>query len=191
MPGEITQKLFKEAADEIYAYRETPFTLASGKMSHHYFNCKKITLHPERLSLLARAIRDELIPTLDREKGQDFEAVGGLTLGADPIAYALSLAYQQNQKVVFPLIVRKQTKDHGTGKKIEGEVDRVRKVLLLDDVITTAGSSLKAVEAFREAGLIVTDAVCIVDREEGGKENLEKASVRLHSLFRKTDFMQA
>ncbi len=166
-------------------YREEPFTLASGKMSHHYFNCKKITLHPARLSLLAEAIRDELLPgrgiSLPR-------AAGGLTLGADPIAYAFSLACLAKGHLCMPVVVRKEAKGHGTGQQIEGHLSDIDEVLVLDDVITTAGSTLKAVRALREAGKKVTTACCIVDREEGGSEALSAENVQLISLFKKSDF---
>lgn len=169
----------------VYRYSEKPFLLASGKESNHYFNCKEITLHPQRLAKLSRAMVEVLIPDfLDREP----ESVGGLTLGADPIAYSIAIAYGQVNKIVYPLVVRKQVKDHGTQKMIEGYVDKVNSCLVVDDVITTGGSTLKAVEALREAGLTVTDGICILDREEGGWENLDKNGVKMHSLFKKSDF---
>lgn len=142
-------------------------------------------MHPGRLSLMARALRDELIPL----SGEAPEAIGGLTMGADPIAYALSLAYHDAGRTCFPLIVRKEAKQHGTGQRIEGEAAKVKSVLLIDDVVTTAGSALKALEAFRQAGLFVQRAICIVDREEGGREALRIAGVELFSLFKKSDFI--
>lgn len=142
-------------------------------------------MHPAHLAMLADALRGEVIE--NRLEGIP-SSVGGLTMGADPIAYALSLSYREHGQIVYPLIVRKEAKDHGTGKQIEGEVESVDSVLLLDDVITTGGSSLKAAEAFRKAGLKVTHAVCIIDREEGGRESLEKEGITLFSLYRKSDF---
>lgn len=185
MHGPLTEKLFKLSRDEIYRYSSEPFTLASGQQSNHYFNCKKITLIPERLNLLALCLVGELIPSFRKELPP---AVGGLTLGADPIAYSVSLEYHRSGKVVFPLIVRKEMKKHGTGRQIEGETDKIKEVLVLDDVITTAGSTLKAVEAFRSSGIEVRQAVCIVDREEGGFEALEKEGIELFSLYKKSDF---
>ncbi|MDH5657243.1 MAG: orotate phosphoribosyltransferase [Spirochaetia bacterium] len=186
MHGQITLKLFQFAKDEIYKFSSEPFTLASGQQSQHYFNCKKITLLPERLSLLAEALKNELIPVFSKTVPQ---AVGGLTLGADPISYALSLAYLKDGNTVFPLVVRKEAKGHGTLRQIEGEAEQVDEVIVLDDVITTAGSTIKAVHAFRSAGIRVKNAVCIVDREEGGKEALEKEEISLYSLFVKSDFI--
>lgn len=183
----ITQ-LYEESASLIYMYRQEPFQLASGQMSNHYFNCKKITLHPGRLSLLAKAIRDEVLPqsALPLPK-----AAGGLTLGADPIAYSFSLACFEKGHVCMPIVVRKEAKGHGTARQIEGDLTGIDEVLVFDDVITTAGSTLKAVAALREAGLKVNHAICIVDRQEGGKEALEQQQVTLHSLYKKSDFAKA
>jgi len=166
-------------------YRDEPFALASGKMSNHYFNCKKITLHPERLKLLVEAIRDELLPKHNLPLPK---AAGGLTLGADPISYAFSIACFDKGHLCMPVVVRKEAKGHGTGQKIEGNLDGIDEVVVLDDVITTAGSTLKAVTALREAGKIVKTAVAIVDRQEGGFEALEASGITLISLFKKSDF---
>jgi orotate phosphoribosyltransferase len=186
MHGELTHKLFTMAKDKIYKYRAEPFLLASGAKSNHYFNCKEITLDPALLSLLAKAMRDELIPSI---KGSESpESIGGLTMGADPICYALSLSFLEQGKTVLPLIVRKEAKDHGTGKKIEGKFDSVKSCLVIDDVITTGGSTLKAVQALRDAGLTVTSGICILDREEGGRENLAKEGVTMFSLWKKSEF---
>lgn len=173
--------------DKIYKYRAEPFLLASGAKSNHYFNCKEITLDPSLLRLLVNAMRDELIPSFLKQKAP--ESIGGLTMGADPICYALSLAYLEKNTSVLPLIVRKETKDHGTGKKIEGKVDSVKSCLVIDDVITTGGSTIKAVVALREAGLRVDSGICILDREEGGRENLAKEGVEMYSLWKKSDFL--
>ncbi|MBI3394989.1 MAG: orotate phosphoribosyltransferase [Spirochaetia bacterium] len=187
MRGVLAQELYGLVRSLAYRYDEKPFLLASGRTSHHYFNCKVITLHPERLQLLSHVLRDELLPSSGIA---DFEAVGGLTLGADPIAYGLCLAFLDKHRVVYPLIVRKEAKDHGTGRRIEGETTGVKRVVVLDDVVTTAGSTLKAVSALREAGLIVEHAVAILDREEGGREALQKEGIALHSVFKKSDFLE-
>jgi orotate phosphoribosyltransferase len=168
-----------------YRYSEAPFRLASGMESHHYFNCKEITLHPDRLAQLVECMIEELIPKMPGS----FDCLGGLTLGADPISYALSLAYQKRNKLIYPLIVRKEAKGHGTGQQIEGFWKDVKQCLVIDDVITTGGSTIKAVNALRAAGIEVTKGICILDREEGGKEALEKVGVHMESLFKKADFI--
>ena len=180
-----SEELLQFIHEHVYRYRQEPFTLASGRQSRHYFNCKKITLAPAPLRLLARVIIEETLPNLSLPEP---EAVGGLTLGADPIAYAVALEYFTRGRTVYPLVARKEAKDHGTGRQVEGEVERISGLLVLDDVITTGGSTLKAVAAFRKVGLRVDRALCIVDREEGGRENLAAEGVELLSIFKKSDF---
>ncbi|TGM59637.1 orotate phosphoribosyltransferase [Leptospira meyeri] len=177
-------QLFLWMKSHVYRYSEAPFRLASGLESHHYFNCKEITLHPERLATLAECFVEEIIPKL----GLDFQAVGGLTLGADPLAYSIALAYQRKGKLIYPLVVRKEAKGHGTGQQIEGFWKETKTCLVVDDVITTGGSTLKAVQALREAGISVTKGICILNREEGGSENLEKSGIQMESIFRKSEF---
>jgi len=183
----MTEKLLAECRGEVYRYSKEEFRLSSGALSHHYFNCRKITLHPVRLQLLAEIIRDELLPDI---YGKELPlAAGGLTLGADPIAVSLSLSLLNHEKQLFPLIVRKTAKGHGLGRRIEGEYDGIDEVLALDDVVTTGSSTLEAVEAFRQVGLTVRHAICVVDREEGGAELLQNNGVKLYSVFKKRDFI--
>ncbi len=183
--GRLTKELLRFIHEHVYRYRPEPFTLASGRTSHHYFNCKKITLSPEPLRLLVRVLVQEKLPETHPIPPQ---AVGGLTLGADPIAYALALEFLNQGRLVYPLVARKEAKDHGTGRQVEGEVEQVQSVLVLDDVITTGGSTLKAVAAFRAAGLETRQALCIVDRQEGGREALAAEGIELLSLFTKEQF---
>ncbi|MCE9499970.1 MAG: orotate phosphoribosyltransferase [Leptospira sp.] len=170
-----------------YRYSEEEFTLASGKKSHHYFNCKEITLIPQRLQLLAEYLANEHIP--DVYKGR-LDAIGGLTLGSDPICYSVSLEFLKKGQTVYPLVVRKEAKGHGTKKEIEGYLENVRNCLVVDDVITTGGSTIKAVEALRRAGIEVNSGICILDREEGGAEALLEIGVTMHPIFRKKEFIQ-
>lgn len=186
VPGSEALRLFEDSRNRIYQYRAEPFTLSSGRESNHYFNARKITMVPELLQRLSVVFRDELLPRIGYPDGPP--AAGGLTLGSDPIAFGLSLAYQEKGKTVYPIVVRKEPKGHGQGRQIEGESEQVREVLLVDDVVTTAGASLKAVAALRAAGLIVRTAVCVVDRQEGGAEAMRAEGIELHGLFRKSDF---
>ncbi len=178
-------RLLEESRTDVHQFRLEKFRLSSGRESHHYFDCRRITLHPGRLALLARALIDEVFPSVGIAVP---EAVGGLTMGADPLTLALSLTFAERGRVVYPLIVRKDSKEHGLGRRIEGEREAVSQVLAVDDVVTTGGSTLRAVEAFREAGLDVDTAVCVVDRQEGGREALAEHGVSLFSVFRKSDF---
>ncbi|PJZ45012.1 orotate phosphoribosyltransferase [Leptospira brenneri] len=184
MSQKFRDQLLVWMKSHVYRYSETPFRLASGLESHHYFNCKEVTLHPERLTILAECFVEEIIPKL----GIEFQAVGGLTLGADPLAYSIALSYQKRGKLVYPLVVRKEAKGHGTGQQIEGFWKEVKSCLVVDDVITTGGSTLKAVQVLREVGISVTKGICILNREEGGAENLENAGIQMESIFRKSEF---
>lgn len=188
-PDANVDSLFFLIKDHAYAYRQEPFTLASGRRSHHYFNCKKITLHPARLSALCDQIYLRFLSSGSMELPL---AAGGLTLGADPLSYGLSLRLLAANHTCYPLIVRKEVKGHGLARQIEGEIEEVQgcEVLALDDVITTGGSTLKAVKSLREAGFQVKKALCIVDREEGGRQALLEEGVELVSMFKKSDFVE-
>jgi len=181
----MREELLRLMAEHGHRFREEPFTLVSGRRSQHYFDCKKVTLWPDRLWLLAGLIVEEMLPRLS-----GFQGVGGLTMGADPLAYGISsYSFANKKNIIWPLIVRKTEKDHGTQSRIEGNLDAVSAVIALDDVVTTGGSTLQAVQAFRTAGKTVEHAMVILDREEGGREALEKEGVVLHAIFSKSDFL--
>lgn len=172
-----------------FSYRENhaePFTLASGKQSPYYFDLKQTLLQPEYLALAGRVIAGKIAQQYFGEV-----VTAGLTMGADPIIYAACLAEVSPAKLI-PAIVRKEAKDHGTGKKIEilKGIDPATPCVLVDDVITTAGSTLKAFAAMKEAGFIVRQAYCILDREDGGRENLAKEGVDLIPVFTISDFKE-
>lgn len=156
------------------------FTLASGKKSTFYFDSKKTTLLAEGAFLTARAVLD-----LVRREGIRADAIGGLTLGADPIVCPVAALSHAEGPALRAFIVRKEAKDHGTGRRIEGNLEPGSRVIIVDDVVTTAGSTLKAIEAAEEAGHTVVAVICIVDREEGGAEKLAKYP--FHPLFRKSE----
>ncbi len=143
------------------------FTLASGKKSKYYFDSKKTTLLAEGAWLTARQVLGVV-----RERGIRADAIGGLTLGADPIVCPVAALSFVEGPPMRAFIVRKEAKDHGTGRRIEGDVAPGSKVVIVDDVVTTAGSTLKAIDAALEAGLTVVAVVCLVDREEGGTDKL-------------------
>ena len=158
------------------------FTLASGRRSSFYFDSKLTTLQPEGAYLAARCILD-LVARLDAP----IEAVGGLTLGADPIVCAVTAVSYLEGTPLPGFIVRKETKGHGTGRAVEAAPSAGTPVLIIDDVVTTAGSTLKAIEAAEEAGLKVAAVTCLVDREEGGAEAL--AAYPFHPLFRRAEIL--
>jgi orotate phosphoribosyltransferase len=143
------------------AYRDgLDITLVSGKKSSFYVNGKKITLHPEGLYLFAELLLDEL------EKMPEVTAIGGLTMGADPIAAAVCAQSWQRGRPIDAFLVRKEAKDHGTGSRIEGDLVAGQKVAIVEDTVTTGGSSRKAIDAVREAGADPVVIFALVDRED-------------------------
>ena len=145
------------------------FTLASGQKSDFYFDSKKTTLRPEGAYLVAA----EMLQMLS-ERGIEADAVGGLTLGADPIVCPMAALSHTTPSPLRAFIVRKEAKDHGTTRQIEGDLEPASKVVVIDDVVTTGGSTLKAIEAAETAGHEVVAVLCIVDREQGGAEALSR-----------------
>ena len=157
-----------------FAYKKGEFKLSSGKTSEHYVNCKPVTLTGRGLTLSSLLMLKEV----------ETPAVGGLTLGADPLVSGVSLVSALDGRMVNGLIVRKEAKGHGTGAWIEGPVlPEGTKVTVLEDVVTTGGSAIKAAEKLRDAGYVVDKIVSIVDRQEGGKDAMLEAGLELKSLF--------
>jgi orotate phosphoribosyltransferase len=158
------------------AYRRGQFTLASGRTSDHYVNCKPVSLSGHGLALLGRL----LLPLVEPEA----VAVAGLTLGADPLVSAVALQAALNGRALDALIVRKEAKGHGTGAWLEGPLPEAgARITVLEDVVTSGGSALKAVNQLRQAGYVVERVVAIVDRQEGGRAALVEADLQLCSLF--------
>jgi orotate phosphoribosyltransferase len=163
------------------------FVLASGRRSTLYVDCRLTAMSPEGQLLIGRAALAAL-----RASGWPVDAVGGLTLGADPISYAIAHASALEAEagtggMIRAFTVRKEAKQHGTGKLIEGPFAAGDQVVVVEDVITTGGSALKAVEAVRAAGGNVLGILALVDREEGGREALEAAGLTVLSLVTATD----
>ena len=158
------------------AYKEGDFTLSSGQKSDYYINGKQVTLHPEGGLMVARLLLDKLP---DGTVG-----VGGLTLGADPMVSAVSIAGAYQNQPVTPLIIRKEAKGHGTRAYIEGpELPADSSVVILEDVVTTGASALKAVERLRAAGYTVKDVLALVDRQQGGRALYEQKGLNFDPIF--------
>jgi orotate phosphoribosyltransferase len=146
------------------------FTLSSGKKSSYYLDCRTTTLDPRGALLIARLILETI-----RKEHIQADAIGGLTMGADPIAAAVAVVSEIEGRPINGFIVRKEAKGHGTQRFIEGyDGAKGARVIIVDDVCTTAGSLLKAAEKAEEAGYQVTATFCVVDREEGGTELIQK-----------------
>ena len=162
-----------------HSYKKGEFSLSSGKKSEHYLNCKPITLTGRGLTLTSLLMLKEV----------ETNVVAGLTLGADPLVCGVSLLSALDGRLINALIVRKEPKGHGTEAWIEGLLPpKDVKVTVLEDVVTTGGSSIKAVEKLRDAGYIVEKVVALVDRQEGGEEAMKEAGLELVSIFKLPEF---
>jgi len=176
LKARLAELLLKKA----FRYAEKPiFKLASGRMSQYYFNCKPVTMSPEGMYLIGEIIYDLIIPLKP-------EAIGGLTLGADPIAYAVCLTSYLKGQPIKAFSVRKEPKGHGTNQWIEGDIQVGEKVIIVEDVVTTGESTLKAITRAQEAGLLVIAVIALIDREEGGKEAIESYGQKFMALFTKS-----
>ena len=168
MKEELLELLKKDA------YKKGEFTLSSGKKSEHYVNCKPVTLSGRGLTLASLLMLKEV----------QTKVVGGLTLGADPLVSGVSLVSALDSRMVNGLIIRKEAKGHGTGAWIEGPLPpEGSTVTVLEDVVTTGGSALKAVEKLRDAGYKVEKVVALVDRQEGGRDAILEAGLEFYSIF--------
>lgn len=159
------------------SFRRGQFTLASGRTSPFYVDARPTTMSARGLGLVG-ALGLEAI----RTAGWDAAAIGGLTLGADPVAYAVARASLDAPPALDAFTVRKDAKTHGTGRRIEGAFAAGLRVVVAEDVITTGGSALKAVEAIRAEGGVVVGVLAVVDRQEGGREALEAAGLAVRAL---------
>jgi len=174
-PAAARERLLTLLAER--AYRLGQFTLASGRTSPHYVNCKPVSLSGEGLELLGALLLEHV--------AAEAVAVAGLTLGADPLVSAVAMRASLDGRPLDALIVRKEAKGHGTGAWLEGPLPAAgATICVLEDVVTSGGSALKAVEQLRQAGYRVDRVVAIVDRQEGGLETLTAAGLELASLFR-------
>jgi orotate phosphoribosyltransferase len=168
-----------------HSYEQREVTLASGQKSNFYIDCKQTVLSAE-----GHYLTGWLFARLIHDKAPQVEAVGGLTMGADPLASAVSTVSYLGPKTLQAFYVRKEAKGHGTGQWLEGTkgLRPGMPVAILEDVVTTGGSALKAIARVREFGLEVALILGLVDREEGGREVLEREAP-LVTLFRKRDFV--
>lgn len=163
---------------------ESGFTLSSGKKSDFYVDVKKTALSAEGMQLVGYACYQEI-------KLSPVDAIGGLTLGADPIAYATAMISTQYGKPVDVFVVRKEAKGHGTKQRIEGNLKPGSNVIVIEDVLTTGASAIEAVKRMQEAGHNVLGVLAFVDREEGGVDNVKaECGCKVRSLYTRTDFME-
>ena len=180
----VQAKLLELLVTKSYRRADTPcFRLASGKLSDFYIDCKMTTMHGQAMPLVGEAFARELPDGVD--------AVGGLTMGADPIAHAIAHYYALHGRSVNAFSVRKEPKKHGTRKWIEGDVEPGSKVVVVDDVVTTGGSTIDAIRRCREEGLYIVAVMALVDRQEAGAmEAIRREAgrdVSVRAIFTKSD----
>ena len=169
-----------------YAYKKGDFTLSSGRKTDHYVNCKPVTLSGRGLTLASVILLSAI--------EEDCKVVGGLTLGADPLVSGMAVVSALDRATMDALIVRKEPKGHGTGAWIEGpDLPEGTKVTVVEDVITTGGSAIKAAKRLRDAGYDVKRVVSIVDRQENGEADtaMKLTGLELYSIFKLEELIDA
>jgi orotate phosphoribosyltransferase len=184
----MKKRLIDLVIERTFRFSEKPaFRLASGKMSNYYFNCKPTTLSPEGMYLVGQLLYD-LIRSM---RSWRVTAVGGLTLGADPVANAVAYTSYLKGNPLESFVVRKEPKKHGTMLWIEGKVGKGDRVLIVEDVITTGGSTVKAIERARKCGLKVRGVIVVIDRQESGRERIETMGLPVRALLTKEEIFSA
>ena len=194
--------LLQALIERSFKYNEKPvFKLTSGKTSNYYINCKATTLNPSSMLLIGSLFYEKI-------RHLDVDAIGGLTHGADPIAFATAMVSAMPEgrgqkseagdqrsglrsKPIQAFVIRKEAKSHGLMKVIEGNVSEGDKVVIVDDVVTTGGSTIQAIDRAREHKLEIVKVIALVDRQEGGRENIEKKMVIFESLFTREELIDA
>jgi len=183
----MKKRLIDLIIQRTFRFTDKPtFKLASGKMSSYYFNCKPTTLNSEGMYLIGNLLHD-LIKNGTSWKAK---AVGGLTLGADPISNAIAYTFYLKGEQVESFVVRKEPKKHGTMLWVEGNVGKGDKVIIIEDVITTGGSTIKAIERAKKCGLKVLGVIVLIDRQEGGKEKIEAKGVKVETLLTREEIFE-
>ncbi|MBX9929617.1 MAG: orotate phosphoribosyltransferase [Gemmatimonadaceae bacterium] len=167
-----------------HSARRGDFVLASGRRSSLYVDCRLTTMRPEGLTTIGA-----LGLATIADAGWTADAIGGLTLGADPVSYAIAFASAATARPLRAFTVRKEAKSHGTGKLIEGPFSAGDRVVVIEDVITTGGSALKAAAALRAAGATLVGVLAVVDRQEGGREAIEAEGLAVRALVTASDLI--
>jgi orotate phosphoribosyltransferase len=180
----MKNRLLEIVLEKSFQYAEEPiFKLVSGGVSNFYFNCKPTMLDPEGKELIGRLVFAKI-------RDLEVSGIGGLELGSVPISSAVSLISQLEGKPIKEFIVRKEKKDHGIPAKVEGDFSQGERVVVVDDVITTGGSTIKAIEAVEGLGLKVAKVVVLVDREEmNGRQNIQKLCPEVEALITRSEVM--
>ncbi len=169
----------------VKSYVAGEVVLTSGRKSDYYFDCKQTALHPEGSWLIGKLF-------LDMIDDPSIHGVGGMTLGADPLVSSVTVVSHLEGRPLPGFIVRKASKGHGTNQYLEGlkNFGPGDRVAMLEDVVTTGGTLVKAIERVRDAGLVVAAVLCVLDREEGGRENLAAAGHALKPIFTRRELLE-
>jgi orotate phosphoribosyltransferase len=180
MKSELIDMLCRKS----FQYSQEPvFKLVSGRMSHFYVNCKPTTLSPRGMYLVGHLL-------FERLRDSEVTAVGGLTFGADPVAFAAAFASELNGKPIKAFSIRKTQKDHGIVRWIEGDLQKDERVAIVDDVATTGGSTITAIERACAEGLVVVKAVVLVDRQEGGLDNVRRHVADVSGIITRDELLE-
>jgi len=183
------ERLLALLLERSYIHRPgEPFTLASGRKSPYYVNCRPVSFHAEGMALIGEVL-------FERIRGANAQVVGGMTMGADPLAHAVALISFQRGQPIHSFSVRKAVKEHGVARSrgVEGAAVPGQRAVVIDDVITTGGSTIQAIDAVQDFGLEVVRVLALVDREEGGRENIQARlpGVDLDAVFTLSQFRKA
>ena len=180
----MKQELIEIVCKKSFKYsREPVFKLVSGKMSRFYVNCKPTTMSPRGMFLVGHLVFEAV-------KDLRLDGIGGLTFGADPMAVATAFVSELKGKPINAFSIRKTKKDHGIIKWIEGDMNPGQRVVIIDDVATTGGSTIKAIERAGSEGLDVVKAVILVDRQEGGLENIRQHVKDVTAIITRYDLIE-
>lgn len=178
------ERLIELIKGRSYKYSEKPFRLSSGAYSNYYFNLKQTTYCPEGLYLVGKLLFQKL-----KELDLKVDAIGGLTMGADPIAFAVARYSYDMREPIEAFVIRKEPKGHGTMSQIEGNVKEGDRVVIIDDVVTTGASTIKAMNVAKENGLIIVGIIALLDRcEHKGRQNIEALGYPFWSILTIEDF---
>ncbi len=180
----LRDKLVQHIKKHSYEYRKEPFKLSSGKLSHHYFDLKKIAYSPEGQYLIGNIIYGKI-----QELGLNPDAIGGLTMGADPVTSSVVHTSYLKGNPIEGMAIRKERKGHGLMRQIEGKYKEGDRVIIVDDVVTTGGSTIQAIDTAREHKLNILAAIVLLDRgENNGVENIESKGIPVYSILTIDDF---
>ena len=176
----MKQELIELLCQKSFQFSQEPiFKLVSGRISQFYVNCRPVTLHPRGMFLVGNLMFNAI-------DVKDVSAVGGLTFGADPIAVATAFT----SEYLRAFSIRKTQKDHGIVRWIEGDIHPGERVAIIDDVVTTGGSTIKAIERVRDEGMKVIAVVILVDRQEGGLENIRQHIEDVSAIITRDELME-